>query len=487
MTAKPNILAVYPEVTESKVFDRMPPLGMLWVAAVLREAGYPVRFLDEQVEDEDVGALAEELEPALTLIGGTSHSRFEAFDRATRIKEAYPPTTVVYGGPHAAFTAEETLTHIPDIDIVVHGEGEYTALELARGKDSGGDTVELPNITGISYRSDGRVVSTGWRTFNRDLDALPEPARNLVPMGSYGMELEYLGLPATSIVTARGCPVACSFCSASKMYGRSYTTRSPAKVVNEVEGLVENYGIEGIKIFDSTFTLNKKHVLGFCDELERRGLAMPWECEVRVGTVDRPLLERMRKTGCYYIDLGVESGDQSVLAAMGKGITLDDADELLLWAEELGVRTKVFFTVGHIGETYDAGKGTLRFIKKNRKRITLVGYGPAIRIYPGTRVEEYARENDLLPPGFRWSAPYENRDNLKLFRPADNVPILLQPQMGVRELRRLRIRYILSRVFSLGFLIFKLKLLLRYRELGRFLSLGLKGLASKSQKTERLS
>ena len=487
MTAKPNILAVYPEVTEPKVFDRMPPLGMLWIAAVLREAGYPVRFLDEQVEDEDVGALAEELEPALTLIGGTSHSRFEAFDRATRIKEAYPPTTVVYGGPHAAFTAEETLTHIPDIDIVVHGEGEYTALELARWKDSGGDTVELPNITGISYRSDGRVVSTGWRTFNRDLDALPKPARNLVPMGSYGMELEYLGLPATSIVTARGCPVACSFCSASKMYGRSYATRSPAKVVNEVEGLVENYGIEGIKIFDSTFTLNKKHVLGFCDELERRGLAMPWECEVRVGTVDRPLLERMRKTGCYYIDLGVESGDQSVLAAMGKGITLDDADELLRWADDLGVRTKVFFTVGHIGETYDAGKGTLRFIKKNRKRITLVGYGPAIRIYPGTRVEEYARENDLLPPGFRWSAPYENRDNLKLFRPADNVPILLQPQMGVRELRRLRIRYILSRVFSPGFLIFKLKLLLRYRELGRFLSLGLKGLVGKSQKTERLS
>jgi radical SAM superfamily enzyme YgiQ (UPF0313 family) len=195
----------------------------------------------------------------------------------------------------------------------------------------------------------------------------------------------------------------------------------------------------------------------------------------------------MSETGCYYIDLGVESGDQSVLAAMGKGITLDDADELLRWAKDLDIRTKVFFTVGHIGETYDAGKGTLKFIKKNRKRITLVGYGPAIRIYPGTRVEEYAKENGLLPPGFRWSAPYENRDNLKLFRPADNVPILLQPQMGVRELRRLRIRYILSRVFSLGFLIFKLKLLLRYRELGRFLSLGLKGLVGKSQKTERLS
>jgi anaerobic magnesium-protoporphyrin IX monomethyl ester cyclase len=113
-------------------------------------------------------------------------------------------------------------------------------------------------------------------------------------MDRYGMELEYLGLPATSIVTARGCPVACSFCSASKMHGRSYATRSPAKVVDEIEVLIESYGIEGIKIFDSTFTLNKKHVRGFCDELERRGLVMPWECEVRIGTVDKPLLEHMR-------------------------------------------------------------------------------------------------------------------------------------------------------------------------------------------------
>ncbi|UCE26972.1 MAG: radical SAM protein [Candidatus Coatesbacteria bacterium] len=487
MAPKPNILAVYPEVAESKIFDLMPPLGTLWIAAVLREAGYPVRFVDEQVEDVDVGALAEELEPALTLIGGTSHSRFEAFDRAAQVKEAYPPTTVVYGGPHASFTADDTLNNIEDVDIIVHGEGEFTSLELARWKEAGGNAEKLAEIKGIAYRSDGRVVSTGWRPFNDDLDALPEPARDLVPMDRYAMELEYLGLPATSVVTARGCPVACSFCSASKMYGRSYATRSLARVVDEVEGLVEKYSIEGLKIFDSTFTLNKKHFLGFCDELERRGLAIPWECEVRVGTVDRSLLERMREAGCYYIDLGVESGDQSVLAEMGKGITLDDAEELLRWAEDLGIRTKVFFTVGHIGETYAAGKDTLRFIRRNRKRITLVGYGPAIRIYPGTRVEEYARENDLLPAGFRWSAPYENRDNLRLFRPADNVPILLQPQLGVRELRRLRLRYILSRVFSLSFLIFKLKLLLRYRELSRFLKLGLKGLAGRKRKSERSS
>jgi hypothetical protein len=146
MTVKPNILAIYPEVAESKIFDRMPPLGMLWIAAVLRDAGYRFRFVNEQVEEPDVAALADELEPALTLVGGTSHSRFDAFDRAARVKEGYPPTTVVYGGPHAAFTAEDTLTYVPDIDIVVHGEGERTAVYLARWKDSGGGTPGLYNI-----------------------------------------------------------------------------------------------------------------------------------------------------------------------------------------------------------------------------------------------------------------------------------------------------------------------------------------------------
>jgi radical SAM superfamily enzyme YgiQ (UPF0313 family) len=170
MTVKPNILAIYPEVAESKIFDRMPPLGMLWIAAVLRDAGYRFRFVNEQVEEPDVAALADELEPALTLVGGTSHSRFDAFDRAARVKEGYPPTTVVYGGPHAAFTAEDTLTYVPDIDIVVHGEGERTAVYLARWKDSGGGYSRIiqhkkrfrTGPTGASSRPDGAPSIAIW-------------------------------------------------------------------------------------------------------------------------------------------------------------------------------------------------------------------------------------------------------------------------------------------------------------------------------------
>jgi len=111
---------------------------------------------------------------------------------------------------------------------------------------------------------------------------------------------------------------------------------------------------------------------------------MPWECEVRVGTVDKQLLETMQKAGCYYLDIGIESGSQRILEKMNKGIMINDAEKLLKWCQELGLRTKCFFTVGHIGETVKEGMETIRFIQRNRKHITLVGYNPGIRIYPGT-------------------------------------------------------------------------------------------------------
>lgn len=476
MTPQMNILAIYPERLEQRTFDPMPPLGLAWIAAVVRSHRYHVRIVDEQVEKTDFERLMYELSPSIVLIGGTSHSRFDAFSRAAQAKAAVPEATVVYGGPHASFTAENTLSNVPDIDIVVHGEGEYTVLDIIRWKEAGGRPDRLEKIKGIAYRVNGGVVSTGWRPFNRELDKLPPPARDLLPIERYDMRLEYLNLPAMHIMTARGCPFNCSFCSASQMYANSYAMRSPKLVIDEVEDLVKRYHIKGVKIFDSTFTINKNHVRSFCRELTERGMVMPWECEVRVGSVDKRLLEEMQNAGCYYLDIGIESADQEVLDVMKKKIRISDAEQLLRWCEELGLRTKVFFTVGHINETYSAGLKTIRFIRQNLKRITLVGYNPGIRIYPGTMVEEHARKNNLYPDGFNWSKPYENLDNLKIYLSANNIPLLLQPRMGIKELRRLRHRYILTRITSPAFLLFKAKTLLKHGEVRKYIGLGLGGM-----------
>jgi anaerobic magnesium-protoporphyrin IX monomethyl ester cyclase len=473
-----SVLAVHPRDPDLRYFEKMPPLGMLWIGGELLRAGHGVEFVDRQVDAREPADVAADMRPALALIGGTSHSRFASFGEATRIKEVSPATAVVYGGPHASFTADDTLQHIPAVDIIVRGEGEETCVELASWAAAGGRSEDLRKIKGVSYRENGGIVHSPPRPAIDYLDALGAPARDLVPYGRYGMKMEYLDdVPGASVITARGCPIGCTFCSASAMFGPSYRARSPAAVVAEVEDLISNHGARGIKIFDSTFTLSRRHVEGFCDELARRGIRVPWECEVRVDNVDKELLARMQKAGCYYVDVGVESGSQRVLdECVRKRITLEGAEETLRWCDELGLLTKVFFTLGHPGETYEEAKETNRFIRRNRKYVRLFGYHAGVKVYPGTYVERYAWEHGLMPPAFRWSAPYVNEGQRRLFRAPDNIPILLQPGLGLDELRRLRINFISMRLSSPRFVWEKVKAAAKAGAVGRYAAVVARGL-----------
>ena len=479
-----DILAVYPQEPELAVFEKMPPLGMIWIGTTLQRAGYDLMFIDQQVDDRDPGRVAEETRPRLALVGGTTHSRFASFAVARSIKQASTGTIVVYGGPHASFTAEDTLGHVSSIDLVVHGEGEETCLDLASwAKQNGARIEELARVQGISYRDNGAIVHNDPRPVIQDLDDLGTPDRGLVPLDRYRMQMDYLGIPGTSVMTARGCPIGCTFCSASAMFGKTYRSRSPKLVVDEIEGLVSEHGVRGIKIFDSTFTLNRKHALGFCNELVRRGLKIPWECEIRVGSVDKRLLAIMRDAGCYYVDVGIESGSQRVLdECVRKAISLDDAELLLRWSQELGLLTKVFFTVGHPGETVEEAQMTNRFIWKNRRTIRLAAYHAGLRIYPGTYMERYAQENDLLPAGFRWSAPYQNLANRRLLRSVDNVPILLQPGLQLEDLRRLRILFIACRLVSPRYLLEKARSILGQNSLFAYVMIIAHGLRIRGRK-----
>ncbi len=457
-----DILAIHPQEPERAVFEKMPPLGMLWIAGELRKAGYEVAFYDQQVDERTPEEIVRAARPRLVLIGGTTHSRFASFAAARAVKQVDPSALVVYGGPHASFTAPDTLTHITEIDIVAHGEGEETALELAEWALRGaGRPEDLGRIRGISYRRDGQVARTPDRPPIADLDRLGPPARDLVPLDRYAMQMDYLSRPGASVVSARGCPILCTFCSAAAMFGRTYRTRTPALVVDEIEGLLAQ-GAEGIKIFDSTFTLSRRHVEEFCDEIKRRDLRFPWECEIRVGSVDKVLLAKMQVAGCYYIDVGIESGSQRVLdECVGKRISLGDARRTLEWARELGLLAKVFYTVGHPGETFAEGLRTLAFMARTRRSTRLQACRIGVKVYPGTQVADYAERKKLMPPGFRWSAPYDNEDNRALLSELDTVPVLIQPQLGLRELRRLRVLFLLMRSFSARYLFAKVGALLR--------------------------
>jgi anaerobic magnesium-protoporphyrin IX monomethyl ester cyclase len=411
----------------------MPPLGLAMMAAVLERDGYSVGIIDCMVEGytySDLQDRLKELNPRIVGVTGATMNRFDSFATCQAAKAALPDATVVYGGVHATFTTHDTLENILAIDIVCRGEGEFTVLELVQAVLEG---KELREIAGLSYRHDGQIYHNPDRPFIQNLDELPWPARHLLPIGKYEQKLPFLDVRAALVMSSRGCPVRCSFCSTSVMWGRRSRCRSPQNVVDEIEFLMAEYGVQGVWFFDDTLTLKRAHINGLIDEIQRRGLEFPWYCEVRANTVDYELLKRMREAGCYYISFGVESASPRILKVINKGITLEQVQNLIRWAEDLSMYTKAFFILGLPEETYHEGLQTVQFIKTWEKRLSIFRLSIGLRILPGTDVEKYARDKGYLAQDFSWAVPYYSAKALTLGQ-NPREPILIQPQMGYAEL-----------------------------------------------------
>jgi len=429
-----DILLVNPRERRG-FFEKMPPLGLASLAAVLESGSIGVAIADFEIEHEPLENLLNRGQPRFLGISGTTHTRFESYDLARRAKRHSPDIVVIYGGVHASFTGRETLTAVPEIDYVIRGEAERSLPALIAAKREGSD---LRSIPGLVYRDDGGIKENK-RSPRMDLESLPRPAYHLLNMKKYSLNMKFVKERGISLITSRGCLARCSFCSASRMFDHLVTTRTATTTVDMIEFLFREYGYSGIKVFDSTFTADRDHVISVCDEIVRRGLKFPWECEVRVGTVDRPLLETMRNAGCYYVDIGVESGNQKVLNLMRKGITVEEAEDTIRLCHDAGLKIKAFFSIGHIGENIADAEKTFELIERNRPMIDQIACGAGVRIYPGTYLEDYCQTNKLLPPDFSWTAPYEEKWLANIFQDT-TVPILLQPQLGKAELESVVLR-----------------------------------------------
>ncbi len=456
-----DIAFIYPSQNDKYGFpENMMPLGICWIAAFLEQSGFSVKILDQQVDKENLESFLKRESPKIVGVGGTTETRFESFSISEKIKKINLSIIVIYGGPHATFTAEDTLTNIPSIDIVVLGEGEQSFLEICKTVFE--NAFAFNTIKGISYRQKGNIIHNPPQGRLKNLDSLPFPARHLLKIDRYNLKMDFNNLNALSIITSRGCPINCTFCSASSLWGKNYTTRSPANVADEIEDLLTKYNIQGIKFFDSTLTLSKKHITGLCNEFINRRLAFNWECEVRADTVDESLLELMRDAGCYYIDVGLESPNERTLKNINKKITLQQFENVLDWANTLGLKTKVFLTWGHPGETLAEGIETWEYAKQLKKKVSKVAGPGIIRIYPGTYVESFARTHGYLPKNFSWSQPYFNQQNIDLGN-SPFTPLLLQNGFGYKEIRKytytlwaeehhntiLRKKHILKKIFNI--------------------------------------
>ncbi len=408
----------------------MPPLGIGYVAAMAEQAGYPVRILDAHVNGMDHRAIQDVLldyHPDIVGLTFTTENRFPAFEVATLVKSVLPDCHVTAGGPHVSLAAEDTLEGITAFDSVVIGEGEITFCELLEAV-SKGRISDLERVAGIAFRdADGNIRRTPPRERISDLNSIPPPARHLYPPPEkYNFKFEVPGKGVrrfTNIMTSRGCPAACNFCATPKVWGRKVRMRSPENIIAEIDDAVKNQGAEALWFFDDTFNTSPNRVRKICRLIQSRGYDLPWFCEVRVDLMSRELLEIMRDAGCYTIGFGVESGSQRILdEVIGKNLRLEKVHELYAWCKELGVIANPFFIISHPTETWEEAQTTMRLIRefKENAHVSMA----FLHVYPGTALEQTARQNGTLPPDFKWHQA-DRKDVKTLASAQGNVPIFL--------------------------------------------------------------
>ncbi|MBN2199035.1 MAG: B12-binding domain-containing radical SAM protein [Candidatus Aminicenantes bacterium] len=388
----------------------MPPLGILYIAAALEKEGVDVRVVPAEVLKlgwRDIEREVRNYEPDIVGVTSFTENRFQSFELIRRAKKARPGALTVMGGPHASMAAEDTVEHLRELDLVVRGEGEQTMADLCRALSSappGPDVFE--QVDGLVFRgADGRPVSSRPRRHIPDLDGIPPPAFHLIPFEKYHFTFEVPGygpLPAVNIMTSRGCPFNCNFCATPVNWGRRVRMRSPENVVNEIESLVERYGVRVIFFYDDTFNADPRRVEALCDLLLARKLGVFWKCDVRMDIMTRPLLAKMKQAGLFHLSFGLEAGSERVRnEIIGKKIDIRDFHNLVRWCNELEVVPNVFFIFSHPTETWEEARQTIEAIERYRGRIE--GSIAILHVYPGTPLEKTARETGVLPAGFSWT------------------------------------------------------------------------------------
>ena len=339
-----------------------PPMGLAQLAAVLEKNGHYVSIIDANVlrlPPEEILPLAADADVVgLTAMTPTISA---ALDIARHLKQENPDRRIILGGTHATLLPEETIKACPEIDIVVRGEGEENTLELLSALEENGSLADIHSVT---YRRDGKIMSTPAVASTVDVDSLPFLAYHLLPWREYKPHPPHgRALPFAAIITSRGCPYNCSYCS-KPVFGRQFRGQSPARVVDEIEYLVKDFGIREMAFYDDVFTLDKKRAYEIADEIIKRGVEIQWTCESRVNLIDMELLWKMKQAGCYSIAYGIESGSQEILDVMDKGISLKQIDDAVRWTRQAGIQTIGYFMVGAPGETPETIQRTIDFAKE---------------------------------------------------------------------------------------------------------------------------
>ena len=416
------------------------PMGLAYLAAVLEEAGHEVTVIDCPAEMIDIKQLKTKLaaiQPNLIGITSMTPTIQSAFLSAQTAKEACPEAMVVIGGPHATFMDKQVLTEEKAVDVVVRGEGEETLLELAQNVSN---PQALKKIEGLTFTTNRETVRTPTRPYIQNLDELPRPAYKYFSLENYRL----FGRKMLPIMTSRGCPSQCSFCTTARMFGKAFRARSPKSIVDELEWLRDEHGADAFSFYDDTFTLNTKRAVTICEEIKNRKIGLPWDCQTRVSRVSPELLATMRDANCQQVFFGVESGCQKILDAVNKGTTVEQNRRAIKMAKDAGLFVAISVIIGYPGETRDMLMQTIDLVKKAEPDDVYICVATP---YPGTELRRLVEEM-----GYEISNDWGRYDT--------TTPIFKNPNLSAEDIRKLRTsfynsfyspKYVLRHIFKKNF------------------------------------
>ena len=370
----------------AKAAGTWPPLGILYIAAILLEKGHKVQVLDGS--KKDIATINQELDNFKPDIIGMNVLTFlwnKVKKYSAELKYRFPNSFIVVGGVHATVAKEKCLLESKHIDGVILGEAEFIMPELAECLEK---HKSLMGIKSFIYRERGKLRINS-DTYERltDLDRIPFPARQLIDIYDYIPAAEqYQKLPVANVITSRGCPYKCTFCGSGNT--KAYF-RSPKNVVEEFKLLVNDFKIKEIAIWDDTFTLDRQRVLDICSLIKKEKLNITWSAHARTSTVDQELLNEMAKAGCWKICYGIESLLQKNLNAIRKGTTVEQNFNAVKWTQKAGIQAEASLIFGIPGETYQDALETIKLLKKlNPDYMKCFPFTPL----PGTESGQHAKE-----------------------------------------------------------------------------------------------
>ncbi len=361
-----NILLIEPKYG----FERASawiPIGKAYLASVARANGFDVKIIDNALKnysDEELVRALKEYNPDIVATGGMTLQFNDMRRIASLTRELYQSEVLlVGGGVHLTLRPEDGLDHF---DFVVIGEGEDTFLELCKtyAEERRKKHEVFKNVSGLYFSSEaGEVIRTKKRDFIYDLDKLPLPAYDLLPVDEYN---DYLitGEKAISILTGRGCPYDCEFCASPLLSERKVRNFSLEYTFTLMDYLIERYVCSNFRIMDDTFTLNKKRVLGFCEQILKRDLKLNMTCLTHVKTCDFEMFKKMKEVGFSIVALGIESGNNRILRLINKRISRKDAISAISDAKKAGLMVEGLFMIGNIGETRETIEDSIQFARQ---------------------------------------------------------------------------------------------------------------------------